>query len=66
MRFKLALDHYQAGRVAHAVPLPALERQMLAWPKVSHDDVVDAATQGILAFLEPAAPGKRSKTIFPS
>jgi len=66
VRFKLALDYYQAGRVVHVGPLPALERQMLAWPRVSHDDVIDGATQGILAFLEPVAPGKRSKTIFPS
>lgn len=64
-RFARTLDHYQALRVFHAVELPALERQQLAYPRVAHDDVLDSTAAAVLAFLEPK-PTRNSETIFPT
>lgn len=40
-------------RVTHAHPLPALEEEMTAFPNVLHDDLTDAAGNGILRLLRP-------------
>ncbi|GAA4992591.1 hypothetical protein WHI96_08000 [Pseudonocardia tropica] len=45
------LNHYQAGRVRHAKPLPELEGQLVSFPKGAHDDLVDAVGQGAEVFL---------------
>jgi hypothetical protein len=63
-RFGRTLDHYQAVRVLHAVELPTLERQQLAYPKIAHDDVLDSTAAAVLAFLEPK-PTRNSSTVFP-
>jgi phage terminase large subunit-like protein len=34
----------------------ALEEQMWSFPKVSHDDVLDAVVSGILYFLDNSTP----------
>lgn len=49
------LHHYQRGRVLHETRLPALEEQLVAYPKAPHDDLVDAAGTGVTVFL-----GKKS------
>jgi predicted phage terminase large subunit-like protein len=51
-----ALNYYQQGLVRHTDHFPALEEQMYSFPKVSHDDVLDAVVSGILYFLDNKAP----------
>lgn len=51
-----ALNYYQQGKVRHTAHFPVLEEQMWSFPKVSHDDVLDAVTSGILYFLDNKAP----------
>jgi predicted phage terminase large subunit-like protein len=51
-----ALNYYQQGKVRHAAHFPALEEQMWSFPKVSHDDVLDAVVSGVLYFLDNKAP----------
>lgn len=48
------LNHYQRGRVYHVKPHPELEAQMLAFPNVLNDDMVDAVGAGVAFFLKPA------------
>ena len=47
LRAERTVLEYTKGRVFHEQPLPALERQMLSFPQVVHDDQVDALTTGI-------------------
>jgi phage terminase large subunit-like protein len=47
-----ALNFYQQDRIRHTQHFPVLEEQMYAFPKVKHDDVLDAVTSGILYFLD--------------
>jgi predicted phage terminase large subunit-like protein len=51
-----ALNFYQQGLVRHTSHFPVLEEQMYSFPKVSHDDVLDAVVSGILYFLDNKAP----------
>lgn len=51
-----ALNFYQQGKVRHTAHFPALEEQMYSFPKVSHDDVLDAMVSGVLYFLDNKAP----------
>lgn len=53
VRASYLLNHYQRGRVGHAKPLPELEAQMLAFPNVLNDDMVDAVGGGVSFFLKP-------------
>lgn len=57
------LNHYQRGRVFHTKPLPELEAQMLAFPNVLNDDMVDAVGAGVSFFLQP--PKKAGGTSIP-
>jgi hypothetical protein len=50
-----ALNFYQQGKVRHTAHFPVLEEQMWAFPKVSHEDVLDAVVSGILYFLDNKA-----------
>jgi predicted phage terminase large subunit-like protein len=51
-----ALNYYQQGKVRHTQHFSVLEEQMWSFPKVSHDDVLDAVVSGILYFLDNKAP----------
>lgn len=46
-RIERALDHYERGAVRHRQTFRDLEDQMLAYPRVTHDDLIDA-TAGAL------------------
>ena len=46
-----ALDHYNRKRVEHAPGNREAEGQMVAFPKASHDDLVDAVGAGVRYFL---------------
>ena len=50
-----ALNFYQQGKVRHCSHFAALEEQMWAFPKVSHDDVLDSVVSGVLYFLDNKA-----------
>ncbi|MEV4337378.1 hypothetical protein [Streptomyces sp. NPDC049590] len=50
-RANQALDFYQRGKVFHIAHFETLVTQMFAFPRVTHDDVVDAVSTGVLYFL---------------
>jgi phage terminase large subunit-like protein len=50
-----ALNYYQQKKIKHTAHFPTLEEQMWSFPKVSHDDVLDATVTGILYFLDNKA-----------
>jgi predicted phage terminase large subunit-like protein len=52
VRIAQAADFYKKGKVLHTRHFPALEEQMLAYPMVQHDDLVDSAATGLLYFLK--------------
>lgn len=54
IRAAKAHDHYKKGKVKHVAHFPILEEQMLAFPKVTHDDVLDAVVSGVLYFTAPS------------
>lgn len=58
-----ALNFYQQGKVRHTDHFSALEEQMWSFPKVSHDDVLDAVVSGILYFLDNKAPKVLAKQL---
>jgi hypothetical protein len=59
------LEHYQVGRrVIHARRLPALEAQMVAFPKAGNDDLVDAVAIPALRLLAPHKT-RHDTTLFP-
>ncbi|MEL5958050.1 hypothetical protein AADR41_25385 [Streptomyces sp. CLV115] len=51
IRAARALDFYRKGKVFHTGHFDSLQTQMFAFPKVSHDDVLDAVVSGVLYFL---------------
>lgn len=55
VRAAQAHDVYRRGSVFHVRHFPALEEQMLAFPRVPHDDVLDAVVSGVLYFNKPGA-----------
>ncbi|WP_438871744.1 hypothetical protein, partial [Pedobacter panaciterrae] len=59
-RAERLLNLYQLipTRVMHAEPLPALEEQMVAFPKAPNDDLVDTVGNAILRFLKPPVKKK--------
>jgi hypothetical protein len=58
-----ALNFYQQGKVRHTGHFPVLEEQMWSFPKVSHEDVLDAVVSGILYFLDNKAVKLETKQI---
>jgi predicted phage terminase large subunit-like protein len=58
-----ALNFYQQGKVRHTSHFAVLEEQMYSFPKVSHDDVLDAVVSGILYFLDNKAVSVSSKQL---
>lgn len=55
LRAAQAHDVYRRGGVFHVRHFPSLEEQMLAFPRVPHDDVLDAVVSGVLYFNKPRA-----------
>ena len=53
VRASNTLNHYQRGRVTHLKKHAELEDQMLSFPHVLNDDMVDAVGAGIQYFLKP-------------
>ncbi|WP_432185843.1 hypothetical protein [Streptomyces sp. Tue6028] len=51
LRATHALDFYQRGKVFHVAHFDTLITQMYAFPRVTHDDVVDAVCAGVLFFF---------------
>lgn len=51
LRAERLLNHYQFGRVVHERHLPALEEQMVAFPKGAHDDLVDSVGTAVEALM---------------
>jgi phage terminase large subunit-like protein len=58
-----ALNFYQQGKVRHTSHFAVLEEQMWAFPKISHEDVLDAVVSGILYFLDNKASKLQAKQI---
>lgn len=58
-----ALNFYQQKKVKHTAHFPILEEQMWAFPKISHEDVLDAVVSGILYFLDNKAVKLETKQI---
>lgn len=54
VRIAQAADLYKKNEVVHTKHFPALEEQMLAYPNVNHDDLVDAVATGLLYFAKSA------------
>jgi predicted phage terminase large subunit-like protein len=50
IRAAQAVDYYKKGQVRHTAHFHVAEEQMLAFPHVTHDDVVDAIVTGVLTF----------------
>jgi predicted phage terminase large subunit-like protein len=50
VRIAQAADFYKKGKVLHTKHFPALEEQMLAYPNVQHDDLVDSVSTAVLYF----------------
>lgn len=50
VRAAQAHDFYKKGQVKHTRHFPSLEEQMLAFPNVPHDDILDAVVSGVLYF----------------
>jgi hypothetical protein len=46
-RIKTAHAHYERGAVWHVHPLPSLQAQQCAWPRVDNDDLCDAVAAGL-------------------
>lgn len=57
VRAAQAVDFYKRGQVKHTKHFNIAEEQMLAFPHVTHDDVVDAIVIGVLAFKRYARKG---------
>jgi predicted phage terminase large subunit-like protein len=50
VRIAQSADFYKKSRVVHTHHFPQLEEQMLAYPNVQHDDLVDAVATAVLYF----------------
>ncbi|MFC5947065.1 hypothetical protein ACFQH9_02080 [Pseudonocardia lutea] len=57
------LEHYQNGRVFHETRMAVLEEQMIAFPRGSNDDVIDAVGNGVQHFLRPGIKRHKPSTI---
>lgn len=63
IRAAKALDFYQKHKVFHTAKFPPLLEQMYAFPKVKHDDVLDATVSGVLYFLDNKATPIRARQL---
>jgi hypothetical protein len=63
LRAARVLNLYERRLVLHADGLLDLEREMVAFPKAPHDDLVDSVGTGVLYFIgAEKKPGGRSRT----
>lgn len=64
VRAGMAVDFYKKSprQVFHTAHFHIAEEQMLAFPRVTHDDVVDAIVTGVLTFKKYARKGVGAKT----
>lgn len=46
-RIEWLLDQYARRAIVHRTPHTKLEEQMLSWPKVPHDDLIDTVEAGV-------------------
>lgn len=53
IRAEHLLAYYQKGQVFHERHFPDLEAQMLAFPHVGNDDMIDAIGAGVQYFMQP-------------
>ena len=60
VRFARAHSFYQKRRVLHARVFRQFEDQATSYPKVAHDDVLDAVCAGVLRLLKPRPDRKNS------
>ena len=51
---------YERGLVLHAKPLAKLEAQMMSFPNVANDDLVDAVGSGVLYFADAIKAKKQA------
>lgn len=58
------LNHYQRDRVVHRKHFAHLENQMLAFPNVHHDDLIDAVGAAVDYFLRPKKKAKARTTTY--
>ena len=58
-----ALNFYQQKKVRHTAHFPILEEQMWSFPKISHEDVLDAVVSGVLYFLDNKAVKLETKQV---
>lgn len=56
VRASRLLSWYQRFYVQHLKPLPALESQMMSYPGVLHDDMLDAVATGVKYFASRKRP----------
>lgn len=50
-RIEAAFAHYARGAVVHGAKLPALEAQMIQYPDVRNDDLIDGLAAGLVDLL---------------
>lgn len=62
IRAAAAHDFYKKGKVVHTGHFPTLEEQMFAFPKVAHDDVLDAVVSAVLYFKKSSGNKVSVKT----
>jgi len=62
VRIAQAADFYKKKRVLHTRHFAQLEEQMLAYPNVQHDDLVDAVATAVLYFERSSNKTKVSAT----
>ncbi|MDV8007378.1 hypothetical protein [Rhodococcus sp. IEGM 1318] len=58
LRAARALDYYRKDKVRHTRHFDQLEEQMYSFPKVAHDDLIDACGTGIHYFLSASSQPK--------
>lgn len=63
IRASKALNWYQQNRVRHTQHFPILEEQMHSFPKLKHDDVLDAVTSGLHYFLNNKATPVKARQL---